>query len=403
MSKPTLSGSKKWREYIVGKTDGIPKSPEWASAESGIPAREIRALAREWGDKKDHAGRWRPWWLGWCVQIGLLPRKWARIMVYLAAMQGMGKPGSNIWGTGAGAPSNCGFYFPGYAEGGISGDTNNTGAAYHFLTRGPMKYSITSTLNHSGGQTIPEPLTPECVLNPPQEWRCKGFAGTPENQFKKYKYPEEGYSKVKIYWKYGGSAIMSMPASNRWVRMYRNPKLEFIVNQNIYMEGDTKFADLILPACSNFERWDIGEWANCSGYIPHSSISCNHRVIVLQKKIKAIEPLGESKSDYDIFATVAKRLGKEFYIKFTDGGKTDLDWVKSHFAATDLPKYISWEEFEEKRLLCGTHAARLQADAGPAVVCGKQGKRHTLLGPSGRHSADIVRYFPEDCLPNRER
>jgi len=61
---------------------------------------------------------------------------------------------------------------------------------------------------------------------------------------------------------------------------------------------------------------------------------------------KAIEPLGESKSDYEIFAMVAKRLG--FYEKFTEGGKTELDWVKRMFECTDLPKYVTWEEFEKK-------------------------------------------------------
>ena len=34
------------------KTDGVPKSPEWAEKESNIPAREIKALAREWASKK---------------------------------------------------------------------------------------------------------------------------------------------------------------------------------------------------------------------------------------------------------------------------------------------------------------------------------------------------------------
>jgi len=43
---------------------------------------------------------------------------------------------------------------------------------------------------------------------------------------------------------------------------------------------------------------------------------------------------------------VAKRLG--FYDKFTEGGMTDLDQVKRTFEASDLPKYISWEEFEKK-------------------------------------------------------
>jgi trimethylamine-N-oxide reductase (cytochrome c) len=33
--------------------------------------------------------------------------------------------------------------------------------------------------------------------------------------------------------------------------------------------------------------------------------------------------------------------------EFTEG-KTDKDWVKAMFEVTDLPKYISWEEFEKK-------------------------------------------------------
>ena len=81
-----------------------------------------------------------------------------------------------------------------------------------------------------------------------------------------------------------------------------------MVNQAIWFEGETKFADIILPACTNFERWDISEAANCSGYIPDSYQSCNHRVIVLQQK--CIEPLGESKSDYEIFAELGQAPGR---------------------------------------------------------------------------------------------
>ena len=80
------------------------------------------------------------------------------------------------------------------------------------------------------------------------------------------------------------------------------------------------------------------------GLHPDSFTQCNHRVISLQKK--CIEPLGESKSDYDIFAGLAERMGVGPV--FTDGGKTDLDWVKQVFHATDLPKHVTWEEFEKK-------------------------------------------------------
>ena len=53
----------------------------------------------------------------------------------------------------------------------------------------------------------------------------------------------------------------------------------------------------------------------------------------------------ESKSDYQIFADIAERLGMKE--QFTDG-KTEMDWIKAFFDASDLPKRISWEEFNKK-------------------------------------------------------
>jgi trimethylamine-N-oxide reductase (cytochrome c) len=135
-----------------------------------------------------------------------------------------------------------------------------------------------------------------------------------------------------------------MNETNRYVNAYKTDRLPFVVNQSIWNEGEVQFADIILPACSNFERWDISEFANCSGYIADSYIQVNHRVISLQHK--CIEPLGESKSDYEIFAFLAKRLG--LYEVYTDGGLTDLDWVRRMFDASDLPEYISWDDFFKK-------------------------------------------------------
>jgi molybdopterin guanine dinucleotide-containing S/N-oxide reductase-like protein len=342
--KSRTYGFEKWRDYVLGKEDGIPKTPEWAEKESLIPAREIRALAREWGQKKTMlAAGGLGGWGGACRTA--YGTEWARMMVLLAAMQGLGKPGSNIWSTTGGVPFNGDFVFPGYAEGGISGDPVNSAAQYHWVPRGVTMHPVHSAINNPGGQHVPRILVPECIMNPPQEWHGKGFCGySTETQFKKYKYPEDGFSELKMFWRYGGAYIGTMNNTNRWVKMYRSPRLEFVVNQSIYLEGEAQFADLILPACTNFERVDISEAANCSGYIPHSSYGTNRRMVILQKK--CIEPLGESKSDYEIFSMVAKRLG--FYEKFSEGGLTELDWVKRVFNASDLPKYIPWEEFEKK-------------------------------------------------------
>ena len=42
------------------------------------------------------------------------------------AMQGLGKPGINMGNLQWGAPVDFNFYFPGYADGGMSGDMEKT-------------------------------------------------------------------------------------------------------------------------------------------------------------------------------------------------------------------------------------------------------------------------------------
>jgi trimethylamine-N-oxide reductase (cytochrome c) len=342
-----VHGFEEWKDYILGKSDGIPKDPQWAEQESRIPAREIKALAREWASKKTMlAAGGLGGWGGACrASVG---NEWARFMICLAAMQGMGKPGSNIWGTTQGAPCDESFFFPGYAEGGISGDLDNTASSYQFANRmfaNTMRVPR-SPINLPSGQHIPRLRIPEAIMDQHiPEWRGKGFCGASiEEQFHKYEFPAPGYAPIQMLYRYGGSFIGTMTETNRYVKMYQTDKLPIAVAQAIWFEGETKFADIILPACTNFERWDISEFANCSGYIPHSFTQCNHRVISLQ--MKCIEPVGESKSDYEIFSGLAERLGLGG--AYTDGGKTELDWVKQIFHATDLPTKITWEEFFKK-------------------------------------------------------
>ena len=337
-------GFDKWKDYILGKEDGIPKTPEWAERETTIPAREIKAFAREWASKNTmlapggFAG-----WGGACRSA--TGSEWARLMISLAAMQGLGKPGSNIWSTTEGVPCNTGFVFPGYAEGGMSGDPDNTGFWFRMFARMEMRNPVRSSINAPMGQHIPRLKIPECILDGKFEWRGKGFCGQSiEAQFKEYKYPADGYPEIQMYYKYGSSFMGTMNETNRFIRAYRTDRLPFAVNQSVWFEGEAKFADIILPACTNFERWDIGELSHAGGYGWDSYLLANHRIVVLQHQ--CIKPLGESKSDYDIFALLSKRLG--LYDIYTEGGLTDFDWVKRLFEASDCPKYISWNDFFKK-------------------------------------------------------
>ena len=353
---------------MLGESDGVPKTPEWAEGESGIPAREIRALAREWGAKKTMlAAGGLGGWGGACRSA--TGNEWARAMIALAAMQGMGKPGSNIWGTTQGAPVDCIFMFPGYAEGGISGDVDNSAAGLPLgLPDVPQQRGAQpGTPHHSTeGQTVPRLRIPEAMMHEQLEWRGKGFCGSSiESQFQKYEYPAPGYPDVEMYYRYGGSFFGTMTETNRYVRAYREGKVPFVVNQSIWFEGEAKFADIILPACTNFERWDISEFANCSGYIPDNYTRRNHRVIVLQKK--CIEPLGESKSDYEIFAELSPSAWASATI-FTDGRQG-----RARLGQGLLPRHRPAQAdhlggVREEGLLRGAVPGGPQVDSGHALV-----------------------------------
>ena len=319
---------------MLGESDGTPKTAAWAADECGVPARQIRALARGWARKQDDARRRRPGRLGRRLsrlerqRVGAgddRPRRHA----------GPRQARQNLWSTTSGVPFNTGFFFPGYAEGGISGDVAGTAAGKQLASRMWPNGGFISNPQHSTeGQMVPRLRIPEAMRHEKLNWHGKGFCGSSiESQFQKYEYPRPGYPHVQMYYRYGGSFIGTMTETNRYVTAYREGKIPTVVSQAIWMEGETRFADIVLPACTNFERWDIGDWAHASGYGTHKFEQVNHRIIVLQKK--CVEPLGESEVDYEIFAALAGKLGiGDIY---TEGGLTELDWARRIFEASDLP------------------------------------------------------------------
>jgi molybdopterin guanine dinucleotide-containing S/N-oxide reductase-like protein len=326
-------GFDKWKAYLLGEEDGIPKTPEWQEKETGVPAKDVRALAREWGRKRVYLapGGWGNGHGGACRNQTGIP--WARVMVCLSAMQGLGKPGCNMGNLQWGCPLDFNFYFPGYSEGGMSGDLENTALPVELYQRMPQLPSM-----NSNGQTIPRIWMPEAII----EGKAEGYrwvGKSIEHQFMKFAYPAPGHSPVHMLYKYGGSILSTMNNTNRWVKMYQSPNLEFVVNQSIWFEGEAQFADVILPACTNFERTDICEWAGLGGYGHHGQQQLNHRVVVFQAP--AIEPLGESKPDYWIFNEILKPLGLANY--FSEGCN-EIDWVYRLYLASDLPKVISFKQ-----------------------------------------------------------
>jgi molybdopterin guanine dinucleotide-containing S/N-oxide reductase-like protein len=334
--KERTIGFEEWVAYLLGEDDGVPKTPEWQEDITGVPARDVRTLAKRWGSKRTYLAP------GGIPGLGSACRsshgtEWTRAMVCLMAMQGFGKPGVNFGNLQNGAPLDTAFYFPGYSDGGICGDCNNLTTYRDLYNRMPTLYGAPSTM-----QQIPRLRLPEAIRDDSASWYAHGFRNLQE-QFALKKYPLPGHSPCRMFYRYGTSNMGTQPDSHRYARMYNDHNLECVVNQSIWFEGDAKYADIILPACTNFERWDISEIGHCGGYVENNYLHNNYRVFVLQHK--CIEPLGESKSDYQIFWDIAKRLGLG---KAYSVGSTELDWAKRIFEASDLSGKISWGAFLEK-------------------------------------------------------
>jgi anaerobic dimethyl sulfoxide reductase subunit A len=86
------------------------------------------------------------------------------------------------------------------------------------------------------------------------------------------------------------------------------PKLELIVDVDLFMTPTARYADILLPACSFLEFSDL--------------IPFPFPYMQLQQKV--IEPLYESRSDVDIASGLAERLGFAEYFEGGEGGLIDL-------------------------------------------------------------------------------
>jgi molybdopterin guanine dinucleotide-containing S/N-oxide reductase-like protein len=352
------TGFDEWKAYVLGETDGVAKTPEWQEKETGVPARDVRALARKWGTKKTYLGAG-----AWGVGLGGAGRspmgiQWARMMTILGAMQGYGRPGSNFGNLQFGAPLDFNFYFPGYGEGSFSGEMMASANTANNYQRMPHILTMSSVR-----QAIPRMWFPEAIT----QGKAMGYltdVASVQGQFFPFGYPSPGHVRVEMLYKYGSSSLGSQVDANRWIKAYQHESLKFVVNQSVWWEGETPFADVILPACTQFERWDIGEWYNVgAGYVHHMYSMNNHRVIAMQHK--AIEPLGESKSDYDIFTMIMEKMGMGSL--YTEGGTTELDWCKRVFDSSDMAKDLSWREFLRK----GYYVVPAEAEPVRAPTAGR--------------------------------
>ena len=107
----------------------------------------------------------------------------------------------------------------------------------------------------------------------------------------------------------------------------------------------------------------------------HPFTACNHRIITLQHK--AIEPLGESKSDYEIFPWYRRPPGLSKHVHRWAA----TNWTGSRPRSTPPTRSHHLGRLREEGLLRGAAApGRPQVHPGHALVRRGPGARHPRLG-----------------------
>ena len=87
-------------------------------------------------------------------------------------------------------------------------------------------------------------------------------------------------------------------------------KLDFVVDTDIFMTETAKFADIVLPACTSFERSELKFYME------------NH--VVWTEPV--IPPLWQSRSDADIIFDLAQRIAPEDGL-MSKGYEASVDWI----------------------------------------------------------------------------
>ncbi|ORL76647.1 molybdopterin-dependent oxidoreductase [Prescottella equi] len=333
-------GYERFESYLLGIDDGVAKTPEWASALSGMPAEQIVVLARRMA-----AGRTMVT-VTWSLQRVRYGEQAPWMGVTLAAMLGqIGLPG--------------GGFGHGY------GSMNEPGLA-------PVPYPLPTLFQGSNPvpDFIPVAAIADLLLHPGEEFDFDG---------RRLTFPDTRL----VYWA-GGNPFHHHQDLARLRRALARP--DTVVVHEPYWTPMARHADIVVPSTTSLERNDL---------------ACTRNDPLLVAMHAAAPRYADARDDYDTFAALAHRLG--FGERFTEG-RTAQQWIEHlyeqwrGFVLTD-PAHVEAPAFHE---FWRRGFVRMRTEDGLSLFSDFRDdpERNPLTTPSGRieiFSADIDGFGYDDC------
>ncbi len=288
-NKPFLEkytqGFDEFEAYLMGEEDGIEKNAQWASNICGLPIKQLRLLAEIFSENRTMLMS------GWGMQRQQYGEQRHWMLVTLAAMLGqIGLPGGGFGlsyhYSNGGNPARDAGVLPAISAslGGGSSAGND--------------WAVSGAV-----QSFPVARIVEALENPGKEYSHNGHRLT--------------FPDIKMIWWAGGANFTHHQDTNRLIAAWQKPQL--VVISEPYWTAAAKHADIVLPITTSFERNDLtmtGDYSN------------QHLVPMKQ----VVEPQGEAKSDFDVFADMAELIKPGGHEVYTEG-KTEMEWLYEFYTA----------------------------------------------------------------------
>ena len=301
-------GQENFKDYILGKSDGVPKTPEWAEKICGVPATDIAKLADMYARTKPAALK-----ASWAPGRNAYGEQYNRMAAAVQAMTG-----------------NIGI---------LGGCAEGVGKGWHAES---VAYPYDENAN-LWWASIKSDRWAHCVLNYPNVKR-EEVGCWPRDDALDGKIPN-----IKAIFWHGSDWFNQLTNINKEIEAIK--KLELVVCSDSTITPSGLWADVLLPIATHFERHDVAlPWYKGHYYI--------HRP-------KVIEPMGESKTDLQVYTELAwrlealdpslKDLGKRYNPRADRGYFDNPDVVDEAYLVAWWKKVqdhqhvtMSWEEFKSR-------------------------------------------------------